>query len=513
MMDSHVTEESNTRQGSKLSLGSSPSALSADEQLEGEGPLTPTDKLQDDEEDEEVHNEDDDDDDLSALNSILQAGSAGSLSDEEEDDEEDHDDKTTTAKAEEEDDDEQDSASPLSSVPDDFPLSRSASPELPLVEPLSQPEPSTVKNEKRETEKKPATRKRRKDSLMKTTTNTRDSIADSHDLPESKRPKLAETIETKAVDAIDHSANEEEDMMSHDETNPKNKRRRVSRSSLVEVESRTRRRQSKDGPVIKKEEDSTDTADQPMDETPKRPLADKSNLHEHQTESPKAQAIRPEDELEETDETKDKKKKKEEPIEQGHHESHDDHDYQQRHKEALDALTHIEVEFARLRDKMYQEKMSELNEEAIMIANGTHPELVTLMAEIEEKKGRRIHSAEAWRRYQHANFRQQFEGFEYQANIHFISQRNALRRQLLEQINGKRWSIEDERSKLNDPSKNGHLFPDGREMIAHKRELKEETGELQDIKEAIGFPMAPNPSGLNAHDLNEDLKLLGIHRY
>lgn len=70
--------------------------------------------------------------------------------------------------------------------------------------------------------------------------------------------------------------------------------------------------------------------------------------------------------------------------------------------------------------RMYQEKMSELNEEAIMIANGTHPELVTLMAEIEEKKGRRINSAEAWRRHQHANFRQQFEGFEYQANIHFV---------------------------------------------------------------------------------------------
>ncbi|KAG1191413.1 hypothetical protein G6F35_013788 [Rhizopus arrhizus] len=51
-----------------------------------------------------------------------------------------------------------------------------------------------------------------------------------------------------------------------------------------------------------------------------------------------------------------------------------DEDYQQRHKEALDALTHIELEFARLRDKMYQEKMSELNDEALMIANGTHPE-------------------------------------------------------------------------------------------------------------------------------------------
>jgi 4-hydroxy-3-methylbut-2-enyl diphosphate reductase IspH len=69
---------------------------------------------------------------------------------------------------------------------------------------------------------------------------------------------------------------------------------------------------------------------------------------------------------------------------------------------------------------MYQEKMAELNEEAIMIANGTHPELITLMAEIEEKKGRRISTAEAWRKYQHTNFRRQFEGFEYQANVHFI---------------------------------------------------------------------------------------------
>lgn len=68
-----------------------------DEQFEGDEPLTPTDKMQDDVED---------DDDLSALNSILQGGSPGTLSDEE-----------------------HESASPLSSAPDDFPMSRSASPE------------------------------------------------------------------------------------------------------------------------------------------------------------------------------------------------------------------------------------------------------------------------------------------------------------------------------------------------------------------------------------------------
>jgi hypothetical protein len=43
-----------------------------------------------------------------------------------------------------------------------------------------------------------------------------------------------------------------------------------------------------------------------------------------------------------------------------------------------------------------------------------------LKAEIEEKKGKRISSAEAWRKHQHANFKHQFEEFEYEANIHFI---------------------------------------------------------------------------------------------
>jgi hypothetical protein len=48
-------------------------------------------------------------------------------------------------------------------------------------------------------------------------------------------------------------------------------------------------------------------------------------------------------------------------------------------------------------------------------------------------------------------------------------------------------------------------------MVVHKREQKEETGELQDIKEVIGMPMAPNPTGLSLHDVDEDLKLLGIN--
>jgi hypothetical protein len=53
-------------------------------------------------------------------------------------------------------------------------------------------------------------------------------------------------------------------------------------------------------------------------------------------------------------------------------------------------------------------------------AAGTHPELVSLMEEIETKKRKRMDTAAAWCRYQQLNYRRQFEGFEYQANVHFI---------------------------------------------------------------------------------------------
>ncbi|KAG1137478.1 hypothetical protein G6F38_011284 [Rhizopus arrhizus] len=339
-------EESSTRQSSKLSLGSSPSVLSEgdDDPLELDATLSALE---------------DDDDDLSALNSILQTGSPGSLSNEEV-----------------LDDDLQSDNSSLSSAPDDFPLSRSASPEAP----------------------EEVSRKRK---------------GEQPDQGPSKRSKAEESVEGQ------------EEKGDGSETDSKNE--------LKE--------EKKEIPERKEEED------------------------EKEKEDEKKVGI-------DLQEGKEEEKMDSEIAE-------NDEDYQQRHKEALDALTHIELEFARLRDKMYQEKMSELNDEALMIANGTHPELVSLMAEIEEKKGKRISSAEAWREHQYANFKKH---------------------------------MENERKKLNEVSTDRLLlFPDGREMMLHKRELKEETSELSEMKETIGFPMAPNPKGLNSQDIDEDLRLLGIH--
>ncbi|KAI8141959.1 Sds3-like-domain-containing protein [Fennellomyces sp. T-0311] len=207
--------------------------------------------------------------------------------------------------------------------------------------------------------------------------------------------------------------------------------------------------------------------------------------------------------------------------EEDHQQQHQDHqeeervlarneEYQRWHKEALDALTKIEVEFARLRDKMYQEKMSELNEEALMIARGTHPELVTMMETIEKKKNKRIQTAEAWRKYKRISYQQQFQGLEYQANIDFVSGKNALRRDLLGSLNRKRWDLDNERDKLNEPLSDADRVPDPSMLLQRKRTQADESRDLHRVTQSIGFPIAPRTTGISSKSIEEDLIALGI---
>lgn len=118
---------SRRRNSSKLSLGSTPSSpISTDaaDDDDGDAPLTPTERLVDDEDDDE-------DDAMLSLNGVLST------------DEKDDDDEHALRNS---------SPSTLSSVPDDFPLSRSPSP---VSDPHPENNPSDVVNNKNESPKPP----------------------------------------------------------------------------------------------------------------------------------------------------------------------------------------------------------------------------------------------------------------------------------------------------------------------------------------------------------------------
>ncbi|KAI9030858.1 Sds3-like-domain-containing protein [Phycomyces nitens] len=449
--DDGCEDNTPTRQSSKLSLGSSPSVLSAED---GERMLHFAQGI-----------EEEDDDELFAYH----ADSPEPLSNE-----------ATDIEHENDDDDGQYSASPLSSVPDDFPLSRSASPEL--------------------GEDDLAMRKRKIDNP-----DEEDEDEDEdEDNPTAKKPRSLLDLEFIAMEEDKNPEIQSVHPLHVNETekaHPNSKTTPAKRLDIKEVDTRSRRRSIRGEPLEKqREEESPEEEDEEVPETPE----EKGKRLSLDTEPRPIKTTR---------------SKAQSPTEDKFHfmsptfceeeDEEEDLDSQRRHNDALKALTFIEVEFARLRDKMYEEKMNELNEEATMIANGTHPELVALMEEIEAKKGKRIREAEAWRTCQHNNFRQQFEGVSYQANMHFASKKNALRREILASLNGKRFSMENERAKLNDITPDRPLS-DPTVLLLRKRHQKEESGELQDIKETIGFPMAPPATGLSNKDIEEDLLALRV---
>ncbi|KAF9901190.1 hypothetical protein EC991_006421 [Linnemannia zychae] len=118
-------------------------------------------------------------------------------------------------------------------------------------------------------------------------------------------------------------------------------------------------------------------------------------------------------------------------------EGEEDHEMKQLHKDALDALTSIEIEFANLRDKMYEERLMELDREVEMINDGTHPELSSLMQEIEQKREHRLHIADMGRKYKTDIAQSAFDIAEYQAHCTFQSARRNIRTRMVHDMGKK----------------------------------------------------------------------------
>ncbi|ORZ09874.1 hypothetical protein BCR42DRAFT_423241 [Absidia repens] len=170
-------------------------------------------------------------------------------------------------------------------------------------------------------------------------------------------------------------------------------------------------------------------------------------------------------------------------------------------KEALEALSLIEVEFARLRQKVFDEKMEALYEEMVMIEKGIHPDQLEMMKEIEKKRHDCIEMATAKRDMGRLAHQNRFESTVYQADLAFTRKRKELRTDI-HQILGKR------RLKLNDEHLNtSEETPDDLSNVssAQRQHRFNQTHKLQHVSRITGFPRAPLTEGISEQSAHCDL--------
>ncbi|KAF9557557.1 hypothetical protein EC968_007595, partial [Mortierella alpina] len=208
-------------------------------------------------------------------------------------------------------------------------------------------------------------------------------------------------------------------------------------------------------------------------------------------------------------EDEDREEDEEAKVEDEDEEAEEEEDLEKKrvHMDAMEALTTIEVDFANLRDKMYEERMLELDKEVEMINAGTHPELSTLMREIEDKREQRLRVAKAWRTHTGEIAQCEFEIKEYQAHCTYQSKKREYRTDLVQELGRKRRRLILELNLSSD-----RVVPDKVALVRARKQRRAAANELRAIKEQYGFPTSKMlPTATNT-ELADDFEAMGLPR-
>ena len=110
------------------------------------------------------------------------------------------------------------------------------------------------------------------------------------------------------------------------------------------------------------------------------------------------------------------------------------------------ASLEIQDAFTTAATKLLDEKLAVLHAESTMIEEGTHDEFVGQVAKYKKARDEKVKLAEAWRNLQMENINNVYQAEIAEAETHYASFQNTIRKTMLDAIAEKRKSIEEEKA-------------------------------------------------------------------
>jgi hypothetical protein len=126
-----------------------------------------------------------------------------------------------------------------------------------------------------------------------------------------------------------------------------------------------------------------------------------------------------------------------------------------RRKDVLKDMEKIEKEFADLKDKLYERKIKDLQEECKSIIEGTHEIFLKRVDELEQKRQEKIWLTNKWREYQLQNLEHIYNSELKQADDEFQYEKKHLRDQMANEVLEKQRKLEEEKNTMNLKEVNG----------------------------------------------------------
>ncbi|KAJ6043500.1 hypothetical protein N7460_004855 [Penicillium canescens] len=181
---------------------------------------------------------------------------------------------------------------------------------------------------------------------------------------------------------------------------------------------------------------------------------------------------------------------------------------------AMDSLATLEKEFATLRDKIYDERISKLNRELEMLTgpNPTHPEYLRQIECVQRYRDAKIKYEENLYRYRMKSLLNKGLAERAQAHSTYFQHVRDVREKHSSDISKQFYAIQHDRFKTDELSPHHIIaFPTRRsQQIAHQTAYNQEVSIMAGVAKYVGFPAAPSLLGARPTELDDDLEKMGI---
>ncbi|GAB1310162.1 Transcriptional regulatory protein [Madurella fahalii] len=287
----------------------------------------------------------------------------------------------------------------------------------------------------------------------------------------------------------DHTAEEDD----HDEAAATAEAKEELPDSVEEdVAVSSRAKKAKRSPTKKRKSKSPEETGG-REEAPDEPPED-ADVHSLEVPTPQAEDDHPED----IDEEAEAAHRNEEELE--------------RKKAAWEELVAIEKQFSSFRERLYQERLEQLNQEEAMLTsdNPTHPEYLAMLQCLEERRAEKIRISNLELQFKLSVLRHRAVAERAQIMSQFYQAVRESREKALEELGQEWYDIQQERRRAaNTIPDYGIRFPATRgQAIRNAVSYNKEVSVLSGFAKHVGFPAAPSINGASDEQLEADLEAI-----
>ncbi|OJD18622.1 hypothetical protein AJ78_01393 [Emergomyces pasteurianus Ep9510] len=181
---------------------------------------------------------------------------------------------------------------------------------------------------------------------------------------------------------------------------------------------------------------------------------------------------------------------------------------------AMDLLVSLERQFATLRDRIYDERIANLNNELSQLneENTTHPEYLRQLSIIENYRDDKINYEKMLFKYKLSSLFNKSQAERCQTNSSYFQRAREVREKYLDEASSLHYRIQQDRFQNTEASPDFSIpFPTRRsQQISQQTAYNKEVSILSGVAKYVGFPAAPAILPARQNETDEDLAKMGI---